>query len=305
MLFLSREGQNLAGFVWMAGGAGLALLHLLGYPFPGKTLVLAGGNVLWGMVLVFFALPQRFLRWTILLVDGALIVSLLLLTGGLESPFLFLLYLKVVSLYGTHLSFWSWRRSVLLVGYGWILLMLSVGSGILWREVLLHAGGLALTLFLGYLFHHEIAFRERDPLTRVWNRRWGFALLRERLKAGEHPFLVFLDLDGFKAINDRLGHDVGDQVLRAVAERLVSRFKGKDLVIRYGGDEFLIVTGAPDPRRRAEEAFANPVTTSRGPVQVGATIVVSDPLQTPDDVALTLSRLDQALLEKKRKRAAR
>lgn len=84
-----------------------------------------------------------------------------------------------------------------------------------------------------------------DTLTGVANRRLFEELWRqseklarrERKKIG----LLFVDLDDFKPINDRFGHDVGDQVLQAVARRLVSGVREVDLVSRYGGDEFYIL----------------------------------------------------------------
>ena len=85
----------------------------------------------------------------------------------------------------------------------------------------------------------------RDPLTGLANR----ALFEERLRAvlardarsGESSGLLFLDLDGFKAVNDRHGHAVGDDVLRAVAERLSATVRPSDTVARLGGDEFVIL----------------------------------------------------------------
>lgn len=87
----------------------------------------------------------------------------------------------------------------------------------------------------------------RDPLTGLHNR----LLLDERLieavtrveETGRKAALLFLDIDDFKTVNDSLGHHVGDQLLRAVAERLRGAARAGDTVIRHGGDEFLIVCG--------------------------------------------------------------
>jgi len=86
---------------------------------------------------------------------------------------------------------------------------------------------------------------DRDPLTPLFNRR---AFLRElnraRTFAQRHEFplsLVYFDLDGFKSLNDRLGHAVGDAALKAVAERLASSVRESDIVGRMGGDEFAVV----------------------------------------------------------------
>jgi len=84
-----------------------------------------------------------------------------------------------------------------------------------------------------------------DQLTGLANR----ALVRESIAAGllvadqtRHPFSVmFIDLDGFKPVNDRLGHHAGDLILREVAHRLAASVRATDIVGRYGGDEFVVI----------------------------------------------------------------
>jgi len=85
---------------------------------------------------------------------------------------------------------------------------------------------------------------DTDPLTGVLNRRRSTELLEHHLQAadrfGQPLSLAVLDLDHFKAVNDRHGHACGDEVLRRVADLLRERFRGEDVVARWGGEEFVV-----------------------------------------------------------------
>ncbi len=89
-----------------------------------------------------------------------------------------------------------------------------------------------------------------DPLTRVYNRQSMEELLNKWIQRSERYNQVFslavVDLDDFKAVNDKYGHLTGDFVLSEVAGILRSSVRGSDLVIRYGGDEFLLVLSETD-----------------------------------------------------------
>jgi diguanylate cyclase (GGDEF)-like protein len=102
----------------------------------------------------------------------------------------------------------------------------------------------------------------QDPLTGLCNRARFFDLLghaRSQVHgSGEQLALLFLDLDGFKEINDRHGHDAGDQLLRQVAERLRRAVPPHDPLCRFGGDEFLVLIHADD-RHGTLEALAQQI----------------------------------------------
>ncbi|MDT9000012.1 EAL domain-containing protein [Paucibacter sp. APW11] len=89
-----------------------------------------------------------------------------------------------------------------------------------------------------------------DPLTGLGNRLH----LQETLQAHQQGALalIFLDLDGFKTINDTLGHETGDELLKAIATRLSALLRREDLAVRLGGDEFVVLMAEP---RRAEDAL--------------------------------------------------
>jgi len=121
----NRTARVGAGSAWMASGIGVALVWMLGYPFPRTpVLIWCLTTLLWGWILVRFTDPPwgDFLGFWM---DGALLVSLFTFSGGLSSPFLFLLYLKVLALYGIHLEIWNLQAAALFTLYGWIVVGLT------------------------------------------------------------------------------------------------------------------------------------------------------------------------------------
>jgi diguanylate cyclase (GGDEF)-like protein/PAS domain S-box-containing protein len=121
-----------------------------------------------------------------------------------------------------------------------------------------------------------------DPLTGLPNR----ALFRERVeyalasRSAHHVHVLFVDLDRFKTVNDSLGHRSGDELLVAVADRLLPALRGDDTLARLGGDEFAVLTlGVPDGgelvARRILEALHEPFRLAGGDVSVSASVGVA------------------------------
>lgn len=157
---------------------------------------------------------------------------------------------------------------------------------------------------------HHLALH--DPMTGLPNR----LLFAERLlyiladaqRRRQMTGVCYLDLDGFKAVNDANGHDAGDAVLNEVAKRLLGCIRTNDVVARFGGDEFaLILSNIQDARevervlQRVLQAIELPIHLARGEVvAVGASIGVAIGPEHGDDSDALTARADQAMYVAKR-----
>ena len=106
-----------------------------------------------------------------------------------------------------------------------------------------------------------------DSLTGLGNRALYTEQLESALAAGRPTAVIYLDLDDFKMVNDTLGHDAGDAVLRAVGDRLRACFTESETIARLGGDEFVVLTSRIDDLPAQAERL---LTALREPIQVGA-----------------------------------
>ncbi|MGO9195626.1 MAG: PAS domain S-box protein [Acidimicrobiales bacterium] len=147
-----------------------------------------------------------------------------------------------------------------------------------------------------------------DPLTGAANRR----LLHDRLEQankrqgrnGGETAVIFIDLDGLKATNDRFGHRVGDTMLQEIASRLAHAIRDEDTVARYGGDEFVVVCTLTDAGQfepllhRIEMVCSAPIPMGSEVASLGASVggVLVGRDETP---AESLQRADEAMYQKK------
>ncbi len=160
---------------------------------------------------------------------------------------------------------------------------------------------------LGRLAHH-------DPLTGLANRALARDVIDDMLHVGRAFTVLYLDLDGFKAINDQHGHAAGDDALRLVAERLRASVRQGDLAVRLGGDEFVVVApelsaaGGTDLAQRIEALIRLPAVLPGGiRTRLGASIGMHLVEQSPEGEAEmrsqdVLAKADEAMFAVKRTR---
>ena len=151
----------------------------------------------------------------------------------------------------------------------------------------------------------ELSFR--DPLTDSYNRRYLTLRLDEEVKRSarskEPLSLILLDLDQFKTVNDRWGHDAGDEVLKEVVQVLVSQSRRYTVVARYGGDEFIALL--PNAPKEAAVVYAERLRAivERYPFKYGPVTASFGVACFPDDTGNAgelIKRADHALYEAKR-----
>jgi diguanylate cyclase (GGDEF)-like protein len=166
--------------------------------------------------------------------------------------------------------------------------------------MLVHLMGVGLFSLSALVLLDERRSNQLDPLTLALNRRAGLERLLEKMRSGPSFDLAFVDLKGFKAVNDTHGHAVGDEVLRALADRLAGCVRSSDLVIRYGGDEFLVTGPLGGLAGRLRRAFGDPLRTSGGLVPVAGDVgVVSWRSADGADLERLLGRADAAMYRMK------
>ncbi len=132
------------------------------------------------------------------------------------------------------------------------------------------AVGVASLVALAVVLERRV--HRTDSLTGILTRRAGLEELQQ-LKINESgTTLAFIDLRHFKAVNDQYGHSVGDEVLTIVAKRLGNVLRQNDVLFRFGGDEFIVASQAPNLETRLRKVFTEPVKTKLAVLQVEARI---------------------------------
>ena len=153
-----------------------------------------------------------------------------------------------------------------------------------------------------------IALSETDQMTSLLNRVSGEKKVTEHLKNGDGGFLLLLDVDHFKSINDTFGHGVGDQVIIQVAKCLKSTFREHDIVFRLGGDEFAAYAAEVTTKKIANQIIKRSIEKLEKIVipelgdrtitaSIGATIIEAG---TPVNFAEKYKLVDEGVYESKK-----
>ncbi len=149
-----------------------------------------------------------------------------------------------------------------------------------------------------------------DVLTGLANRSYFRDQLRKAIAMSHRGYynfaLLYFDLDEFKRINDTLGHDAGDELLKEVAKRLISRLREEDTIARLGGDEFAVILSGIKDRSQAssiaknlQQAFTAPVKLGRHEVSISASIGITVAPEDASEEELLLKHADLAMYEAK------
>ncbi len=290
-----RRMGRISGWLWIVGG----VVGLVGTFLPGAQ----HGPLGWGMVLVVAVLlygigsVTGLIPWNRASI-GALAIGMALtipvvglalyLTGGSLS---YVEPLLVCSLLYAAFFFpprWAWplvTELVLVAGTPLLYDSDAIDNAYLPRYLALVAGYLAATAVMVGLKRRLVDaearqrdYANRDPLTGVANRRNFDVTLKRELTARTHPrrnrrdgdptplAVLLIDLDDFKGVNDRHGHQVGDAVLVEAASRAHSMLRATDTLARIGGDEFAVI--APGAHGEGVRRLAESIRTA---------VSVSDP----------------------------
>jgi diguanylate cyclase (GGDEF)-like protein len=287
---------NIAGF-----RSYLVLLHAMFLSLYVSHLRVPETGILGGMIIMLAALtimlfivprPQLYASWflsLLILGNGGILFGSMPHTPGTEAGMIgALILLLAMASYISSIPHFVLVSGLLVSGYGWSLHQADLLHT---ATVLLLPAFLCVTLvFLSKMgiFQAEIERltdnksrqpSTKDPLTGLANRAYfleqlGRVIQYRYVNRNFHFAVLFIDLDGFKPVNDTLGHKAGDAVLRQTAKLLQGSVRKGDLVGRYGGDEFTVLLNSvksPADATRVAEAILAKVRT---PIDVGEAVVV-------------------------------
>jgi diguanylate cyclase (GGDEF)-like protein len=282
---------------------GLGIAFFSQFPLePFWTYVAVGISVLQTLV-AQVAIPRRY-SWFpnfIFYVNRLVWFLLLGATGGAGGPIVVGLYAALAAA----LVYYNSPRAVLIQVLSYAVTLFAgtafsvyLGFALSWNFAALHSISLLMmALVLMRPLSQLTLYAATDPLTKALNRRGGLEQLETWASEGKRFSLIFVDLKRFKHINDTYGHGVGDEVLAWVVKLCKNNLRGTDLVIRYGGDEFvLVLTGKTEPiLQRLESLLIEGVETSAGRLSIQANLGVVRFPEDGRDLEQLLQQADQQM----------
>lgn len=175
-----------------------------------------------------------------------------------------------------------------------------------------YLAGLTIFLFSSYMLDAHKALEieaTTDPLTELYNRRFFLReskrIFRTAERHKESLCVMMCDIDFFKQINDRYGHEIGDKVLKDFAQVLNQSLRGGDILARYGGEEFIaILTQTSKEKafsvveRMREKAESLLIDTEKGAIKLTASFGLCQ-VQEYSDIEKSINRADNAMYEAK------
>ena len=275
-VFPAREWQPLAALRLVAALALFALAHACRFKAPTR----AAARV---RLALLFAIPVAFFVASLEILHDAPADAA---SRGVAAAYSFVPFLLAAGIATFPLAVAESALLALLAvaAEAWALasgrppLMPLVGADAYWLLLLIAAVGAYVAASQLDLMYALVRQAMRDPLTGCMRRDGGQELLELQFRIAarqEKPLAVlFADIDRFKSVNDRFGHEVGDQVLARAAAALAGALRGSDLLVRWGGEEFVV---------------AMPDTTNAAAVNVIERLRAHGVGRLPDGSAVTLS----------------
>jgi len=254
------------------------------------------------------------------------IVSIMVDHSGLE--FIYLIFQVLVALYGIHFLYHtitSYRKEHLGISSIIILSISIIGSlvSLFYFNDSRYAAYFLIFIFLLFInttvltrfsiIHSRSEHLENivkiDPLTKLWNRSYLNELKFEPSKydLDEIIYVLFIDLNGFKEINDKHGHKVGDEVLRITARRLRNSCHESDMIFRLGGDEFIVIARMKSGNsiekviKRIRDNFKEPFTLVDIKLNLSLAIGYQEFNPSMDDIESIIAISDKKMYEDKRR----
>jgi len=261
LVFPGRLGIYLGVLRALASGAFILLAMFYRYS---KGIIAAHHALVWLLLVptVFFLVSQPLL--SNFEIKGQLEETIA--AGYSFLPFVMISGLAVfpiTALEGASLSIPVWLVTLYVAVSGYHILPFETHLGVLWLLALLSVVATMAGMSQLHFMQQLITQSSHDGLTDAYNRQIGEELLDVYFSLGQRlnkPFSVaFVDLDNFKSVNDAFGHDEGDNILKNAARTLRRLLRQSDILIRWGGEEFLIVmpntdqSGAQKPLGRIHE----------------------------------------------------